>query len=199
MRCFSCNNLSLEPVCKECAKDFLTPDMTIREVGNLEVISFFDYYLIVEFIKSKYITSGYRIYKYIAKRYFNPFIKAYSNSINQTKPIYLIGIDENVDRGYSNIAILTHYTAIKNKKVKELHSVLKAKNSVKYAGKPLDFRLDNPRDFVYSGPKNIDAILIDDTITTGTTIQEASKILKDNGINIHFALTVANVKEGLDY
>jgi len=46
MRCFSCDNLSLEPVCKECIKDFLTPEMIKKEVGNIEVISFFDYYFI---------------------------------------------------------------------------------------------------------------------------------------------------------
>jgi len=196
MRCFSCDNLSIKPICKECVKDFLTPEMIEKEVGNLEVISFFDYYLTAEFIKSKYILSGYRIYKYFAKEYFQPFIKAYAESIN--KEIYLIGIDENIDRGYSNVAQLVHYGA-KNTKAKPLHNVLKAKSKVKYAGESLEFRLENPRDFIYNGPKNIDVILIDDTITTGTTIEEASRVLNKSGVNVHFALTVANAKEGIDY
>jgi len=196
MRCFSCDNFSIEPICKECVKDFLTPEMIEKEVGNIEVVSFFDYYLTVEFIKSKYISSGYRIYKYIAKNYFQPFINAYVESIN--KEIYLIGIDENIDRGYSNVAQLVHYGA-KGTKAKPLHNVLRAKSKVKYAGESLEFRLDNPRNFVYSGPKDIDAILIDDTTTTGTTIEEASRVLKKSGVNIHFALTVANAKEGMDY
>jgi len=199
MRCFSCDNLSLEPVCKECIKDFLTPEMIKKEVGNLEVISFFDYYLTVEFIKSKYIISGYRIYKFFAQKYFNPFLKEYVNTLKSDKPIYLIGIDEHVDRGFSNIALLVHYAAVGNSKLKELHSVLKATNRVKYAGESLEFRLDNPREFKYTGPKDIDAILIDDTTTTGTTIEEASRILKESGVNVHFALTVANAKEGVDY
>jgi competence protein ComFC len=198
MRCFSCDNLSIEPICKECVKDFLTPEMIEKEVGNLDVVSFFDYYLTVEFIKSKYITSGYRVYKYIAKKYFQPFIKAYKDSLEGGKELYLIGIDENLDRGYSNVAQLVHYGA-KNSGAKALHNVLKAKSKVKYAGETLEFRLENPRDFEYSGPKDIDAILIDDTITTGTTIEEASRVLKKNGVNVHFALTVANAKEGMDY
>ncbi len=198
MRCFSCDSISLEPVCKECTKDFLTPLMINKEIANLDVVSFFDYYLTVEFIKSKYITSGYRIYKFIAKKYFQPFIKNYIISLDSKKNIYLIGIDESVDRGYSNVALLTHYSA-KNSNTKALHNVLKAKSRVKYAGQTLEFRLNNPRGFVYSGPKNIDVILIDDTITTGTTLEEASRVLKESGVNIHFALTVANAQEGVDY
>jgi len=196
MRCFSCDNFSIEPICKECAKDFLTPQIVTKEVGDIKVVSFFDYYLTSEFIKSKYISSGYRIYKYFGKKYFNPFIKEYVNSFKDT--IYLIGIDENISRGYSNVAQLVHYGA-KGNRAKAIHSVLRARNDIKYAGESLEFRLNNPREFIYSGPKNIDAILIDDTITTGTTISEASRVLKRSGVNIHFALTLANAKEGIDY
>ncbi len=197
MRCFSCGKLSFEPVCKECVKDFLTPEMIETEIGNLEVVSFFDYYLTVEFIKSKYISSGYRVYKFIAKKFFAPFIKAYVEHLDN-KEIYLIGVDENISRGYSNVALLSEFAARKAK-IKALHGVLKAKNRVQYAGKSLEFRLDNPRNFKYTGPKNIQAILIDDTTTTGTTLEEAHRVLKENGVNVHFALTVANAREGVDY
>jgi len=197
MRCFSCDNLSIEPVCKECIKDFLTPEMIEKEIGNLEVVSFFDYYLVVEFIKSKYLAGGYRVYKFLAKKYFAPFIKAYVENLDNKK-IYLIGIDEDVSRGYSNVALLSHFGA-KGAGIKALHNKLIAKNRVQYAGKPLEFRLENPRDFVYTGPKNIDAILIDDTTTTGTTLEQAHAVLKQSGVNVHFALTLANAKEGMDY
>ncbi len=198
MRCFSCNNFSIDVVCKSCVKDFLTPEMITKEVGNLEVISFFDYYLTVEFIKSKYTTSGYRVYKFLSQKYIAPFIQAYTKSLKDKKPLYLIGVDENVSRGYSNVAQMVHYGSLKSDAI-ALHNVLKAKNKVKYAGESLEFRLNNPRNFIYSGPANIDAILIDDTITTGTTIEEASRILKEHNVNLHFALTLANAKEGMDY
>jgi len=198
MRCFSCNNLSFKAICKDCANDFLKPEMIEEEIGNLEVLSFFDYYLTVEFVKSKYLPIGYRVYKYFAKNYFAPFIKSYIENLDEKKDIYLIGVDEHVDRGYSNVALLTHIGA-KGAKIKALHNVLKAKNRVQYAGKSLEFRLNNPRDFIYSGPKNIDAILIDDTTTTGTTLEEAHRVLKQSGVNVHFALTLANAKEGIDY
>ena len=198
MRCFSCNNFSIEAVCKSCIRDFLTPEMIKKEVGNVEVISFFDYYLTVEFIKSKYTTSGYRVYKFLSQKYIAPFIETYTKSLENKKPLYLIGVDENVSRGYSNVAQMVHYGSLKSSAI-ALHNVLKAKNKVKYAGESLEFRLNNPRNFIYSGPSDIDAILIDDTITTGTTIEEASRVLKEYNVNLHFALTLANAKEGIDY
>jgi len=198
MRCFSCDNFSIEPVCKNCIRDFLTPEMIKKEIGNLEVISFFDYYLTVEFIKSKYTTSGYRVYKFLAQKYLAPFVESYYKSIHSSKPLYLIGVDEDISRGYSNVAQMVHYGALKNP-TKALHNVLKAKSRVKYAGESLEFRLKNPRNFVYKGPKGIDAILIDDTVTTGTTLEEAHRVLKSSEVNVHFALTLANAKEGMDY
>ena len=198
MRCLSCNKLSFEPLCKKCSKIYLKPQMIEKRVGNLDVISFFDYYLVSELVKSKYIVSGYRFYKFVAKRFFQPFIKAYVNSYGKDKKIYVIGVDENVLRGYSNIALLTHY-GTKNSGAKALHNVLKASNTLKYAGKSLEYRLNNPRGFIYSGLKDIDVILVDDVVTTGTTLQEASRVLEKNGVNIHFALTVANAEDGIDY
>ncbi|HGZ70516.1 MAG TPA: ComF family protein [Nitratifractor sp.] len=197
MRCFSCDNLSIKPVCDDCIKDFLTPEMIKKEVGNLEVISFFDYYLTVEFIKSKYTTSGYRVYKFLAQKFIAPFIRAYLEGIKST-PLYLIGVDEDISRGYSNVAQMVHFGSLKSD-VKALHNVLRAKNRVKYAGESLEFRLNNPRNFIYKGPKGIDAILIDDTVTTGTTLEQAHRVLKESGVNVHFALTLANAKEGMDY
>jgi competence protein ComFC len=198
MRCFSCGALSIEPICKICQRDILSPDIDIKKVGNLEVIGFLDYYLAVDFIKSKYNISGYRIYKFFAKKYFNPFLKNYVDYLDNIK-IYLIGINEDRSRGYSVISLLLHHGAKGIKNLKPLHNVLKANNKVKYAGKSLQFRLSNSRAFKYRGPKNIDAILIDDTITTGTTMQEAYRVLKENNVNVHFALTVAIAKEEIDY
>ena len=64
-----------------------------------------------------------------------------------------------------------------------------------YSGRSLQFRLEHPRDFVYKGKSNIDVILVDDIITTGITLQEAQKVLMDHGVNVLFALTLADVEE----
>jgi len=59
----------------------------------------------------------------------------------------------------------------------------------------LDFRLENSRDFRYSGKSDIEAILVDDTITTGITLQEAYILLEKYNVNVLFALTLADAKE----
>ena len=196
MRCFTCNRLSFDAICKECQKEYLKLDITKKELANFEVFSLFEYNEIVEIVHSKYLQVGRRVYKYLAKKYFKPFLEKYKHNI-YCDTLYLVAVDENVTRGYSNVAILTEYASNK-KDIKALHGALKAKNRVKYAGKSLEFRLNHSRNFVYNGPKNIDAVLIDDIITTGTTLKEAYEVLNKSGVNIHFALTLAYVKDGID-
>jgi competence protein ComFC len=70
-----------------------------------------------------------------------------------------------------------------------------AQNRVNYSGKSLQFRLEHPRDFRYSGKTSIDAILVDDIVTTGITLQEAQKVLTSAGVNVLFALVLADVEE----
>jgi competence protein ComFC len=84
---------------------------------------------------------------------------------------------------------------MKTKSSFPLYGTLMAQNRVNYSGKDLQFRLDNPRDFVYKGKSNIDVILVDDIITTGITLQEAQKVLIKHGVNVLFALTLADVEE----
>ena len=120
-----------------------------------------------------------------------PFIEKFTAS--DPRELYIVGIDEDVKSGYSHVALLTN--AMKIKHSKPLYASLRAKNKVNYSGKTLQYRLDNPRDFVYYGPSNIDVILIDDIITTGITLQEAQNVLKAHGVNVLFALTLADVEE----
>lgn len=93
------------------------------------------------------------------------------------------------------MALLTR--AMKTQTSIPKHSVLMAKKRVKYSGKSLQFRLENPREFVYKGKHNIDVILVDDIITTGITLQEAQKVLMSYGVNVLFALTLADVEESI--
>jgi len=190
MRCLSCHQLSLMAICKECKRGIFKPQITKREIGGLEVYSFYKYQDISDFITSKYSVMGYRIYKELAKITTKPFMKRFIKNID--KPIYIIGIDEHNNYGYSNIAILTH--SMKSKLSIPLHHTLIAQNRVSYAGKSLEFRVNNSRDFKYIGKNNIDAILIDDTVTTGITLQEAYILLKTYNVNILFALTLADAK-----
>ncbi len=188
MRCFSCHKISLCIICKECERRYFVPSITKRRVGSLDVISFFSYDEIERFLHSKHKPEGWRIYRKMGKMIFGDFLKSFCKEIDDR--VYLVGVDEKVTDGYSHTASLTHSS--KQQKAIPLHASLLAKNRVSYSGKSLDFRLKNPREFTYSGKSGVDIILIDDIITTGTTLQEAYVTIRSKGADVLFALTLAD-------
>ncbi len=191
MRCFSCSKLSLKIICKTCEEQLFVPTVSTRKVGTLDVISFFKYSTLESLLLTKHKPEGYRIYKALAKMTMKPFIEEFVES--DDRDVYIVGIDEHVKSGYAHVALLAR--AMKTKYSIPQHSSLMAGNRVNYSGKTLQYRLEHPRDFVYTGKSDIDVILIDDIITTGITLQEAQKVLMAHGVNVLFALTLADVEE----
>ncbi len=191
MRCLSCHKLSLQTFCKRCQTNLLQPTVSKRVCGTLEVYSFFKYQNIEDLLLTKHTPQGFKLYKALAKLSFKPFIEKFMKVDNRI--IYVIGIDENIKSGYAHVALLTHEMKAKNVKIQ--HAKLMARNKINYSGKTLQFRLENPRNFEYKGEKNIEAILVDDIVTTGTTLKEAASVLKRNGVEVLFALTLAGVEQ----
>ena len=191
MRCYSCSKISFNIICKRCKEQLFRTAIGTRTIGTLDVISFYKYSALESLLLTKHKPEGYRIYKALAKMTMQPFIEEFIES--DDRDVYIVGVDEYVKSGYAHVALLTH--AMKTKHSIPLHSTLMARNRVNYSGKDLQFRLANPRDFVYSGKSNIDVILVDDIITTGITLQEAQKVLMQSGVNVLFALTLADVEE----
>ena len=191
MRCYSCSKLSFKIICKTCVSQLFTSSMSTRKVGTLDVISFFKYSSLETLLHSKHKPEGYRIYKALAQMTMKPFIEEFVES--DERDVYIVGIDEYVKSGYAHVALLSR--AMKTRTSFPLHSSLMARNRVNYSGKSLQFRLEHPRDFNYKGKSNIDVILVDDIITTGITLQEAQKVLMEHGVNVLFALTLADVEE----
>ena len=191
MRCFSCSKLSFPILCSTCKDQLFVSTVSTRKVGTLDVISFFKYSTLESLLHSKHKPEGYRIYKALANMTVKPFIEEFVES--DDRDVYIVGIDEFVKSGYAHVALLTR--AMRRKSSIPQHSALMAQNRVNYSGKSLQFRLEHPRDFVYTGKSNIDVILVDDIITTGITLQEAQKVLMSHGVNVLFALTLADVEE----
>lgn len=191
MRCFSCHGLSIRSLCSACREEFFVPTIGTRQVGTLDVVSFFRYSTIEPLLLHKHKPEGYRIFRDLAEMTMKPFIQNFT--LEDDSPLVIIGIDETVKNGYSHIACLTH--SMKTAVARPLHASLLSQNSVRYAGKTLQYRLDHPRDFRYSGEEGVDAILIDDIITTGITLQEAQATLQAHGVNVLFALTLADARE----
>jgi len=191
MRCYSCGKLSVSVVCKECMDTLFVPSVHTRTIGTLDVISFYRYSTLEPLLLSKHKPEGWRIYQQLGKMLFRPFMREFAE--NDVGEVYVVGIDEDVRSGYSHVAQLTH--AMKMRSVRVQPAVLRARNHVNYSGKSLQFRLENPRVFTYNGKNDIDAILVDDIITTGTTLQEAQRVLTLSGVNVLFALVLADAKE----
>jgi competence protein ComFC len=157
----------------------------------MDVISLFAYRNIEPYLLSKHTPAGYRIYRYFGRRHVAPFLQAFAEGLEE--PARIVAVDEGVRGGYSHTALLAR--ASRFEKLRPLHGVLPARNSVSYAGKPLRYRLENPRDFRYRGPEGISVVLIDDIVTTGTTLSEARSVLSRHGVEVLFALTLADARE----
>jgi len=190
MRCLSCHELSVHTFCKLCKDKLLKPSVTTRRFNSLEVYSFFKYQTIEDLLLTKHTPQGFNVYKSLARLSFKPFIKEFMK--NDGRELSVVGIDENVRSGYSHVALLTN--EMRHKNIQVQHAKLMAKSKINYSGQSLQFRLEHPRKFVYTGLKNIEAILVDDIVTTGTTLKEAKEVLEKSGVEVLFALTLADVE-----
>ncbi|QOG11597.1 ComF family protein [Arcobacter sp. FWKO B] len=189
MRCLSCQKLSFELICKECQNNLLSTSLHTREVDkDFFVYSFFNYSEISELLNAKYHFFGDNIYKILAK---NSFAKFASN-FTFTNQVYAISIDDMITKEFSHSAILAKH--LHSNIIKPYFNVLQAKNRVSYAGKSLEFRKNNKRDFEYSGKKYISVILVDDIITTGSTMLEAKKKLEEYGCDVLMGLVLSDAK-----
>jgi competence protein ComFC len=190
MRCILCKSFSFSIICKKCQNRFLSPSPSVRILADsLKVYSFFGYSDIKRLLKTKHTFLGSFVYSALAKNSFYHFAKEFSFS----SQVYALAIDDDTKSGYSHTAILAN--SLKSKNIRVLFNSLKAKNKINYSGKSLDFRLKNPRDFEYRFKKGCNVILVDDIVTTGTTLSEAYTLLKKEGVNVLFALVLADASK----
>ncbi len=107
--------------------------------------------------------------------------------------INAVALDDKVeDMLYSHSAILARY--LKTKFVKPVFNVLKAQNHIKYSGKSLEFRQKHKRNYKLLKTIHEPVILVDDIVTTGSSLLEAKKVLEENKISVLFALVLADAK-----
>ena len=188
MKCLSCENLSLQIICKACQQNLLTPSFHKRELEkDFYNYSFYSFSEIEDFITSKYYFHGDRVFNILASLSFKKF--ALNFDFNEL--VYSIGIDEHTRHEFSQTAILSKH--LKSKNIKPIYNQLKATNIIKYAGHDLEFRKKNKRKFT-TELTNKKLILVDDLITTGTTILEAKKFLESKNNEVLFSLTLADAK-----
>ncbi|MEA1983008.1 MAG: phosphoribosyltransferase family protein [Campylobacterota bacterium] len=184
-----CENLSLTHICQHCQETFLSPSLYKRQLSNgITVISFYKYSEIKELLHTKYTDLGYHIYKILAQLSF----KKFADEFETDEELVSIGIDDSVKSGYSHTAILNH--SMKSQYIKPLYSKLRATNPISYSGKSLEYRKDNPRNFQLTKFTAKNIILVDDIITTGTTLEQAVKILYESDKHVLLCLTLADAR-----
>ena len=189
MRCHLCLGLSWQPLCKNCLQTILAPTPAFRVLeSGLKVYSFYNYSDIAPLLHTKHTYIGAKIFAQLGKHTFFEFLKTFE----LPHGIGTIPIDDHVRHGYSHSAILAKAT---KPYLTPLYGSLRAQNHTSYSGKSKAYRQSNKRDFIVTCKKGGDAILIDDIVTTGNTLEEAHETLKQHGVNVLFALVLADAKE----
>jgi competence protein ComFC len=190
MKCMTCENFSLTHICSACQTTFLTPSIYKRSLSNgVEVFSFYKYEDIKELLFTKHTDLGFYVYDILAKLSFAKFAQEFDFGTSAVS----IPIDDNVKNGYSHAAVLNR--RLKSKNVKPLYNKLRAKNEISYSGKSKAFRLANARDFELKEFEGENVILVDDVVTTGATLIEASNLLARRKKEVLFCLTLTDVSQ----
>ena len=189
MRCIICYNFSFLIICNNCLSNIkITP--RIRELDGFKVYSFYDFSEVSFLLSLKYEYIGSKVYSMLSQK-----VLSYTqNILNSDIRFYGVAIDDKVNnKGYSHSAILLSY--LKKCNIIPMYNTLISTNNVDYAGKSLEFREKNPRNFVLKrNIYNKDIVLFDDIITTGLTIKEAIDTINNSGGNAHFAFVLSDAK-----
>jgi len=187
MRCLHCGTWAYELLCPVCQKNLLTPRLSQRLLSNgLKVNSFYAYDDIAPLLHSKHTIFGSSIFHLLCKKSFISF----AHSFRFEENVLAVPVDDHVRDGFSHTAILAK--ALKSDSIVPVFGALRATKSHRFTGKDLKFRQSNPRHFTCKLPKESKVILVDDLITSGQTLLEASELLKKSQITPLFALTLAN-------
>ncbi len=188
MKCLLCSEYSLVHICKTCQKTFLTPSLYKRKLSNgVEVISFYKYQEIKDLLFTKHTDLGFYIYTLLAQNSFQKFAQEFKPDFQ----VLSLPIDDTIKSGYSHTAILNK--ALKSTYIKPLYNKIRAKNNHSYSGTSKAFRLQNPRNFEIKKVKGNHLVLVDDIVTTGATLLEASNLLLKQKKEVLFCLTLADV------
>ena len=188
MRCLLCLNLSWRPICQNCLDTLLTPTPSKRVLDDgLEVYTFYKYSEISKLLHTKHTYIGAKIFLQLSKHALIPFAKGFKN-----QDIFILPIDDHVRSGYSHSAVLAK--GISNF-ISPIYGALRAKNRIRYSGQKLSTRQKEKRDFKPTCRGNIDVILLDDIVTTGSTLMEAKNCCEKVNINVLFAMTLADARE----
>lgn len=185
MKCLLCGRWNLfDPICASCFPSLLPSKRLIDEMSVYSFYAFSDVELLMHY---KYTPIGSRVFALLAKRARDYF----QTQVQIPKGVVGIGIDDVVKKGYSHTGVILHYFALCG--IRAIYGELRASNPVSYAGKSLLYRQTHPKGF-QTKISNQDVIIMDDVMTTGSSLKEAKKVLESKGNRVLLALTLCDAR-----
>jgi len=157
-------------------------------LGRIPHISFYGYESVNVLLHTKHTDLGYYCFQIMAQESFVPFSEAFVYD----RKIAALGIDDQVKSGYAHTALLAK--ALQSRYITPRYGKLRASNTVHYAGKSRQYRLEHPRNFTLLPFQEESVILVDDIMTTGTTLIEAINTIERAGKEVLMCLTLADVE-----
>ena len=183
-----CENFSLTHICGSCQEKFLQPALYKRAIQkDIELISFYKYDDIKNLLHTKHAYLGYHIYALLAKLSF----KVFAQEFHTKEKFASIAIDDHARNGYSHTAILNEH--LKSYNIKPLYNTLRSNNPIAYSGKSKYFRENNPRNFQVKKSLKDNLILVDDIVTTGSTLNQAIDAIGQE--KIAFCLSLVDTRQ----
>lgn len=156
--------------------------------GGFKVYYFYKYELIKSLIHSKHHLHGRSIFKALASYTFARFHEFFP--VNEL--IHIVPIDDKPKLSFSHTAVLAK--AMSSYCLRPSFHTLHATSSVSYSGKSLKFRQNHKRNYKLLKELKYPVILVDDLITTGSSIKEAKTFLEKKGKRVLFAVVLADAR-----
>lgn len=191
MRCLLCGKFSFKDLCKDCL-GLIVVKRTCRKLQDFKVYGFFDYDSISFLLHAKYSVLGSKVYRELSK-----LALKHLQAQKKTYDCFGVGVDDRISKqGYAHNAIFLSH--LKQVGLKPMYRTIYASNDVRYAGKSLKFREQNPRKFILQREViGKEIVLVDDIITSGLTLLEAKEFLEKHGAKVLCAFVLADANTNL--
>lgn len=190
MKCLLCERLCFRVLCAKCL-DSIPMYPSLREVCGVRVYCFFLYDDVDFLMRTKYYAIGSRILPLLARSAAIAFFTKIPKEID-FGILHLVGVDDYVRSLYSHTGIIIREFAKASKgRMRPIYGQLKAKNPISYAGKSLEYRQRHKRNLIFTA-KERNIVIVDDIITTGTSLYEAIQVCQNAGANVRFCIALCN-------
>lgn len=202
-RCGFCNQRIKEDyTCKKCKKNL--EYICIKESIKNTSLDYFDFcvcaYSYEGLVREKILAFKFKNKKYLYRSLSERLIEILQQYQKIIDVIICVPISwkRYIERGYNQSDLLAKWIAFKLKKQRLKFVLLKRKNNLKQSTLSQSERIINVMGSYYVLQKEkIQGkiiLLVDDILTTGATVNECSKVLKENGAKEIIVATVAKSK-----